>query len=377
MLALCIALLIGCGRDESARLHGECATDSARLAQLVTDADDFRDLLSPAGRVDPEFTNESILGGVSIVRRHPAGLLIIDTQQKPQAFLFKRDGTFLAKLGSTGEGPGEFSMLRDGAVASNGNVLLLSMEPAKLLEFAPTGVLVREIQLRELGIRPTQMRLVEAGDTRWVLFYNLDADFPGASAGEKVVVARLTDAGLEFENAFGSPEPALRRLLFHMGGFDRRDGGDIWVSKVLELDTEIYDRNGEFVRLIDDPRPMLPGPHLSADLLRDYQRPSDALPTFQTTTRLIKTIHLDQYVINAYFSGVSEEIHLLFYTECGDLVPRSLVLKEAPLFYGIRGAWADTVAVVTIPDDDAKSRAESANPSIQLFSVASIRDKPS
>jgi hypothetical protein len=54
-----------------------------------------------------------------------------------------------------------------------------------------------------------------------------------------------------------------------------------------------------------------------------------------------------------------------------------LVLKEAPLFYGIRGAWADTVAVVTIPDDDAKSRAESANPSIQLFSVASIRDKPS
>ena len=371
VLAYAIACLNGCGRSDSASGVAtdlaDCQAQSIRLVELLDDASGFADLVTAVDSIRLESTEESFLASASAVHRHPGGFVVVD-ERADKALLFAQDGSFVAKFGVQGDGPAEYRGLRDGQVRPNGNVLLLALLSQELLEFAPDGRFIRELPLRDLGIRPDEMRLVGDDSTEWLLFHDLDGSQDGPAAGSKIIVAELTDDGLRYDRSFGTPEPLLQRLGFRMASFGVQADGRIWVSKVFELETEIFEAGGEPWRIADSPTDVLPGPHLTPEMFERFDRPSAASTTYNAATRAFKFVFASLFVAVSYYAGARDEAYLLFYSNCGELLRPYFRSDSFPLFYAVRGTWGDTLAAIreaVSPD----APGDAANPTLLLYRI--------
>jgi hypothetical protein len=97
-----------------------------------------------------ESNEQSMIGEIGRVWVYESSLYIFDSQQK-QILKFTDQGKFITKIGIKGKGPGEYSSIRDFTIdEENGNILLLSDSPFKLLVLNKHGEFVKETPLTAL-----------------------------------------------------------------------------------------------------------------------------------------------------------------------------------------------------------------------------------
>ncbi|MEO9572289.1 MAG: 6-bladed beta-propeller [Polaribacter sp.] len=90
-------------------------------------------------------TNEkSLIGSVDKILATDKGVFILDTKSTNSIFNFDFLGKFLGKIGSEGNGPGEYSFLGDMDVDYKGDLQLLDLRKSKILKFQIDGKFINE-----------------------------------------------------------------------------------------------------------------------------------------------------------------------------------------------------------------------------------------
>lgn len=370
---LILAVLFCClGCKEKAVVVEEfvCTAETpAYLENLLGSATRFVDLVVPVDSMQLATPDEGIIGFIDVVRKHPRGYVIVDRRVVQQAFLFNDDGSFAALLGSLGKGPNEYTELMDAQVGESGHIYLLSRGVFKVLIYDEQGRYVDEVHFKDIRIRPDWMRILDEEEGLF-LFYNLDGDFPGPGKGKKAIILRRHGNQFEHIRSFGTPEPTLKRLFFSAGSFEVVPNDQVWIGKIFELDTEIYDLSGRLLKVVNDPRPFLPKPYLTPERLKQFDRPSKAMQTYVTSSRLLNQYFFNDFVLSFYSAGEAGGKFLLAYNYCGDLLPHPIEGKAFPLLYTVKGQWNDTlVTVKEMEGADLRASEQVVNPKLVFYRI--------
>lgn len=139
------------------------------------------------GDVDYQF------GGINDVRRNGAGQVLVAESQTEEIRLYDSGGTFLARLGRFGEGPGEFTNLARIGAYRGDTVFAVDSRKGTVSFFLPDGTFARDISyVGRLGRGTTAVGVTGTGDL--LLHrraYRPNSDDPEGVLWDSVAVLRL------------------------------------------------------------------------------------------------------------------------------------------------------------------------------------------
>lgn len=141
---ICILLwfAVGCerGKQSVETIHiAECDAAAQLKLSDVVDSIKYTVLESTPG---------SLLGGIDKLLYARGNLYVLDRRVTKAIFVFNKDGKFLLRIQRRGRGPGEYLEPDDILVdPSNGRIVILDRNQAKLINFDHEGVYERETSL--------------------------------------------------------------------------------------------------------------------------------------------------------------------------------------------------------------------------------------
>jgi hypothetical protein len=102
-----------------------------------------------------EATNESLIGFVNKMAIYNDFLLILDSKISKGLFVFKKDGTFVKRIGSIGEGPGEYIGISDFTIDHTNNlVYVLDAQMRRINKYKlPDGKFIESVNIQNENIR--------------------------------------------------------------------------------------------------------------------------------------------------------------------------------------------------------------------------------
>jgi hypothetical protein len=137
-----------CSRNELNKSHSQNLVTIS--VPLPVESGTTEDHFSKIEFIALESNAQSMIGDIERIWVYDNSLYIFDRQLK-QILRFTDQGQFVAKIGNKGNGPGEYSSIRDFAIdEENGNVFLLCDSPFKLLIVDKQGQFKKEIPLTDL-----------------------------------------------------------------------------------------------------------------------------------------------------------------------------------------------------------------------------------
>lgn len=355
------AIIVGCGKNSPPKRN--CTnTISESLKKTLLSAKRFSDIFVVSDTLHLETHREALIGTINQACKHPNGYIVLDRFITRLAFRFDSTGKFVKVLGAKGEGPREYREPTFIFVDAEGYTYLLDPSLHKIIKYDTASNFLEEISLRELGIYPSAFTITkdDKNNGQTFIFYNIHPDFSGKSKNKKVIIAKNNSVHLIYKSSFGTPEPLLSKLFYNMGSFNISPTGEIWLGKIFDLDIELYTLDGSQIKTIKDHYNLLPGPHITPKALSQFSRISESLDTYYKLTRFSNLIFLNEIVFGIYFS--EKETHVLFFDQCGNVFPKSIIEDKYPLPSVVVGSWDDKFYVQVEAKDIVQKSGEVPNP---------------
>lgn len=104
------------------------------------------DLFESGRVVYLETTTDSHIASIDRIICDSRYIYILDSRLQA-VFIFDQDGKYIEKIKNIGRGPGEYIQLSDITIDDNGNIILLSNNPEKLIVLNVEGKVIRQISL--------------------------------------------------------------------------------------------------------------------------------------------------------------------------------------------------------------------------------------
>lgn len=359
-------LLAGCNESPKQEIVCSGASTKEQITSLLDSGAKFADFFVPVDTVYLETTDNSIIGTIYQVEKHPNGYIVLDSRVAKQVYFFDKKGKFIKILASKGQGPTEYKDPEFIYIDIIGKTHLLDPTLRKILTYDSEGQLIEEINFRELGIRPSEF-LIAGENNELYVFYNIGGDFYGKSKKRKIVVTQKSGDRLKYKYAFGTPEPLLSKLFFNMGSFAITPNNEIWLSEIFGLNLEIYSLNGQRLKTITDAYELLPEPHITPQALDKFDKISQSVETYYKLTRASRHIFLDDVVLGMYFKN--PYTYFIFFDYCGDAIPKILTTDQYPFPSRIAGVWDNKIYFFQEREEEADAAGMIPNPMLIGYTI--------
>ena len=95
-----------------------------------------------------ETTDDCLIGNITDLRLVGDTLVVVDGYKSKQVYLFNRDGKFLSKIGSVGDGPGEYGQITQ-ATANSDGIEIFDMQSNRFIAYDYDGNIRETIGFNE------------------------------------------------------------------------------------------------------------------------------------------------------------------------------------------------------------------------------------
>ena len=230
LISVFILFIVGCKKNTN-----KITIDKVSLSQFadnrtkrIINAEKLSDLFVQAKIIDLETTNNSLIGTIEDIILVPEEnkIIILHKTTKYDILVFDFKGKFLQRIGTQGDGPGEYRNPRP--IAYINNKLVVYSQNRKLLFFKLDGSLLSETSFSERKWNFTIEKMSFYKSDLYVYTNNPYYNFSDNKSYRVFRLINSTDLG----GSFGKPEETF--------GFD---GGDIALFKNKIIFTGIYDGN--------------------------------------------------------------------------------------------------------------------------------------
>ena len=333
-----------------------------KIKNIASKSKTFEDIFTSIDTIHFEFSENSVLGTISQVCKHPNGYLVLERRYAKEVYLFDNKGKFLKRLGNKGEGPQEYKMPSFIYVDNFGNSYILDRALRKVLLFDVNGSHLNDITNMDLNINPLSFVVNNQQENTEIIFF----DPKTGLNNHKFFVFNYFDKKLTFKYSFGRFEKLLRRLPFNTAPVGITATGSIWTGRSLDLDIEMYTIDGKETTNISAHKRLLPKPHISPQFFEGFNHLSDALDTYYKYTRLNKFYFLKDFILGFYFGpmGKKNNYYLIFFENSGKPLDIPLIEHENIFIVGN----SDDIIYVYLGIDDTEIDSK-INPAIILYKV--------
>ena len=206
-------------------------------------------------------------GAISSVALDSSGRIVVVDVLSQNLRVYDRRGRFLAVVGRTGEGPGEFRLPTKVSVAPDGGVLVFDQSLNRTTEFSSRLAFVRSIRMSVpitvSGFVATHTLLIFSGRTR--------AGGPAARSSIHVFDRGMGRYLYSFGQVPPSSVPAFVGVA-EVGRITRAPDGSIWYASPAPYRIEKYTTRGQLLLRIERANRFLPPVDSSVRVARSGRR---------------------------------------------------------------------------------------------------------
>ena len=360
ILTILINFISNCGKksENDDRVNSTIT----KIKDLSSKSQKFEDIFTSIDTIHFEFTENSVLGSISQICKHPNGYLVLEMHYAKEVYLFDNKGKFLKRLGNKGEGPQEYKMPGFIYVDILGNSYILDSSLRKILLFDVNGSYLNDINIVELNIDPKSFIVDNQQENTEIIFF----DPRTGQNSHKYFVFNYFEKKLTFKYSFGRFEKLLRRLPLDLTPIGITSTGLIWVGHSFDLDIEMYTIDGKKTTKVSAHKHLLPKPHISPEYFDGFNRLSAALDTYYKYTRLHKFYFLKDFILGSYFGNNEKEKngYFIFFENSGNPLNIPAIEHNNILIIGN----SEDIIYVYLGIDDTEIDSK-INPAIILYKV--------
>ncbi len=187
-------------------LNGERPEPDSETVSLVKKGDSFFELFTLKRVIDLQMSPECLIGLIQDViylpNRHR--IIILDSQVAKTVLVFDADGKFIRRIGSTGDGVGDYR--NPTAIAYEDGKLAIVTKYRKVLWYKLNGRFIKEVSLSARGWTFDLSKICIRNGNLYAFDYNEDYDT--GLHGNKHDVFRLTNY-VDFDRDYGQGEKTM------------------------------------------------------------------------------------------------------------------------------------------------------------------------
>lgn len=231
--SLCIFLIFNSCSKQNAP-----AAISGDVKEILSNGKSFEDIFKKTGTITLKPDTAHLIGDISGMIKLVNGQIVIADNLGSQLLLFDSKGYLIKQIGRKGKGPGEYLNLDDIVQKKNGNILVLSDNLRRVLEYQPNATYVKTI-----GVGFGR-RIIIAKDG--LFLYNINPYPEGVSLD---MVTKYDLTGKKQTTFYESPKTGVVNGIPTVGGDLAADNqGNIFVIHASNFKIKKYSSDGKLIK---------------------------------------------------------------------------------------------------------------------------------
>lgn len=147
-------LFLCCCTSKQNELQSPSNMETISITDFETTYGKLSDFAEEVKMIPLEFTDKSILGEIKKIVMSDKFIFVMERTNKEGVYAFNRTGKFLYRIGTRGQGPGEFVDLADFSINEDEGLIYLYDQPrTKVLAFTFDNKFVKDIQMNYYASR--------------------------------------------------------------------------------------------------------------------------------------------------------------------------------------------------------------------------------